>query len=157
MCRAAGHCTTEHTCSWKAAFATQRKGQVWHMDRMGSANFQRELLQQSWPQLCCTRAPVCPGDKMHISPQSAKALANFMLSCITSTVNNRGEIVVRSVRNEISTGKKRAWLKLGFCSVHCSHSSQARPITGKNAKWQKPQIHEDTIENTDKKLQCFKT
>lgn len=41
----------------------------------------------SWAQLCCTWAPVSTGDKMPIFPKSAKALTNFMLSCITTTAN----------------------------------------------------------------------
>lgn len=41
----------------------------------------------SWAQLCCTWAPVSSGDKMHIFPENAEALANFMLSCITTTAN----------------------------------------------------------------------
>lgn len=101
----------------------------------------------------------------HQSPQVTKCtfflkmLKHWPILCWAALPQlqiNRGKSIAISVSNEIST-EKRTWLKSDFCSVHCSHSSQARLITGKNTKWLKPQIHEDTIMNRDTKLQCFKT
>lgn len=57
------HPAAQHTCLGKL--------QLGQMDRMGSANFQPQLLSSSWAQPCCTQHHL-PRDKMHICPKVLK-------------------------------------------------------------------------------------